>query len=88
MEGGGGEAFHEFAIVLDESIVVIFGDFEGVEEGEGGIAGNVESVGDGSGMEALRGVAVGLFEEFAAEEDCGGGAVSCYLVLCVVFGSS
>jgi hypothetical protein len=51
------------------------------EEGEGGIAGNVESVGDDAGMEALGGVAVGLFEEFSREEDGGGGAVSGDFVL-------
>ena len=32
-------------------------------------------------MKSLGGVAVGLFEEFAAEEDGGGGAVSGYFVL-------
>jgi hypothetical protein len=32
-------------------------------------------------MEALGGVAVGLFEEFAREEDGGGGAVSGDFVL-------
>ena len=62
---------------------MVFGvvDLEVVEEFEGGIAGNVESVGNDAGVEALGGVALGLFEEFAAEEDGGGCAVSCYLVL-------
>jgi hypothetical protein len=32
-------------------------------------------------MEALGGVAMGLFEEFAAEEDGGRGAVAGYFVL-------
>ena len=57
--------------------------FEFVEEFDGGIAGNVESIGNDTGVEALGGVAVGLFEEFAAEEYGGCGAVSCNLILLV-----
>ncbi len=91
-EGGGGEAAEEFAISDDLiSAVFIFvfffvfdgvgglgsvADFELVEELNGGVAGDVEAVGNDAGVEALGGVAVGLFEEFAAEEDGRGGAVS------------
>lgn len=62
-------------------VVGVFGEFELLEELKGGIAGDIESVGDDAGMKAFGGVAVGLFEEFSREEDCGCGAVSGYFVL-------
>ena len=43
-------------------------NLEFVEEFDGGITCNVESIGNDTGVEALGGVAVGLFEEFTAEE--------------------
>ena len=58
------------------------GDLELVEEFEGGVAGDVVSVRDDSGVQPLGGVSVGLPKELAAKEDGRRGSVSRDVVLC------
>lgn len=57
------------------------GDLEVVEEGREGVLGNLDAVCEDARVDALRGVALGLLEELADEEDDGGRSVSGHLVL-------
>lgn len=82
LEGGGRDAPEQVA-VLDGRFAVLpsDGDLELVEEFHGGIAGDVVSVRDDAGVQALGGVSVGLPQELAAEEDGRRGPVTRNVVL-------
>lgn len=82
LEGGGGDAPEQVA-VLDGRFAVLpaDGDLELVEEFQGGIAGDVVSVRDDAGVQALGGVSVGLPQELAAKEDGRRGSVTRDVVL-------
>ena len=85
LEGGGGDAPEQVA-VLDGRLAVLpaDGDLELVEEFQGGIAGDVVSVRDDAGVQALGGVSVGLPQELAAEEDGRRGSVTRDVVLDII----
>ena len=82
LEGGGGDAPEQVA-VLDGRFAALppDGDLELVEEFQGGVAGDVVSVRDDAGVQALGGVSVGLPQELAAKEDGRGGSVARDVVL-------
>lgn len=57
-------------------------DLEGVQEFECLFSGEFEAFGDDPGMDLLLDESLGLLHEFADEQNVGGGAVACDVVLC------
>ncbi|EPE05131.1 hypothetical protein F503_03736 [Ophiostoma piceae UAMH 11346] len=74
-QGGAGHGQQQLAVDL-------LGQLELVEEREGLDLGNLETVGDDAGVQALGDVAVGLLQQLADEQHNRGGAVAADVVLC------
>lgn len=79
-EGGRCDAAEEFPIHCFRS-TARSRNLECIKEGHGSIACNVKSICNGTRMQSFGGMAMSLFEKFAAKEDSGGGAIPGYFIL-------
>ena len=66
---------------VDEVVTTTLLDGHGVQHLESLLLGQVESLCSNAGVEPVRDVHVGLFEQFPDDEDIGGGTVTSYIVL-------